>query len=314
VKGGIFTLASGGSSRVWGPPGGFIEGNNEIGLAIIIVIPLLNYLRLVSTRRSVRLALIAAMMLSAVAAVGTQSRGAFLAIAAMALVLWWRSPRKLVMGSVLAAVTVGVLTFMPAAWEARMRTIETYEGDRSAMGRINAWQMAINLANDRITGGGFESYLPGIFARYAPNPNDLHAAHSIYFQVLGEHGWIGLALFCAIGAACFLQIRRIRRECVHRPELQWLYQLAGMIQVSMVGFAVGGAFLSLAYFDLPYNVLVILVACDRWMAEERWRTDRVGALGSVATPGRVTPTVRVMPIADAEAPVAGSSRVHGPPG
>jgi probable O-glycosylation ligase (exosortase A-associated) len=198
----------------------------------------------------------------------------------MALVLWWRSPRKLVMGSVLAAVTVGVLTFMPAAWEARMRTIETYEGDRSAMGRINAWQMAINLANDRITGGGFESYLPGIFARYAPNPNDLHAAHSIYFQVLGEHGWIGLALFCAIGAACFLHIRRIRRECVHRPELQWLYQLAGMIQVSMVGFAVGGAFLSLAYFDLPYNIMVMLVAARYWLDEKRWKIEGKGALGS----------------------------------
>ena len=49
-----------------------------------------------------------------------------------------------------------------------------------------------------------------------------------------------------------------RRGAARTP--RWLYHLAGMMQVSMIGYAVGGAFLSLAYFDLPYNVLVILVA------------------------------------------------------
>jgi hypothetical protein len=32
-----------------------------------------------------------------------------------------------------------------------------------------------------------------------------------------------------------------------------------MIQVSLVGYFVGGAFLSLAYYDVPYNLLVALV-------------------------------------------------------
>jgi len=96
---------------------------------------------------------------------------------------------------------------------------------------------------------------------------------------------------------------RVRRRAKKVPEAQWVYNLAGMLQVSMVGYAVGGAFLSLAYFDLPYNVLVILVACDRWMAEERWRTDTVGVLGSVATLGRKPPR---------PAPAAPSSSTAGP--
>jgi hypothetical protein len=33
-----------------------------------------------------------------------------------------------------------------------------------------------------------------------------------------------------------------------------------MIQVSLVGFAVGGAFLSLVYYDVPYYLMLAMVA------------------------------------------------------
>lgn len=284
-KGGLFTISTGGASRVFGPTGGFVEGNNEIGLALVMVIPLLNYLRLVSTRRSVRWGLLLVMGLSAVAALGTQSRGALLAIAAMAIVMALRSNRKLLSVSLIVALSVSALAFMPDSWSDRMRTIQTYEQDRSAMGRINAWRMAFNLANDRPTGGGFILDTSQVFHRYAPEPENIRAAHSIYFQALGEHGWIGLALFLAVGFYTFLAAAQVRREAKQLAQAQWAYQLAGMVQVSMVGYAVGGAFLSLAYFDLPYNLLVVAVACRYWLREQRWVAEPTGAFGAGAPTG-----------------------------
>jgi probable O-glycosylation ligase (exosortase A-associated) len=227
------------------------------------------------------------MLLSAIAALGTQSRGAFLAIAAMALVLWTRSQRKLVSGILLAVMAVVFVAFMPASWEARMRTIDSYQQDASAMGRINAWVMSYNLANDRLTGGGFSIYDPKTFARYAPDPADVHAAHSIYFQTLGQHGYPGMILFCLMGAMGFWTARQVRREARARADTLWAFHLAGMIQVSMVGFAVGGAFLSLAYFDLPYNVLVMLIAARHWLREKRWETETGGAFGASVPVGRL---------------------------
>jgi putative inorganic carbon (hco3(-)) transporter len=289
LKGGIFTILGGGSERVWGPPGGFIEGNNEIGLAMVMTVPLLNYLRMVSTNRWVRYGLLLLMLLTAIAALGTQSRGAFLAIAAMSVVLWMRSRRKILGGTFMLLVAVAMLALMSENWEARMRTIENWEQDSSAMGRINAWTMAFNLANDRFTGGGFVVDKPELFARFAPDPLDLHAAHSIFFQVLGEHGYIGLALFVSIGAFGFVTASQIRKQALHRAEALWAHDLAGMIQVSMVGYAVGGAFLSLAYFDLPYNVMVMLVACRYWLLEQRWETEKTGAFNSAQPVGRLAP-------------------------
>jgi probable O-glycosylation ligase (exosortase A-associated) len=294
VKGGIFTITTGGSSRVWGPAGGFIEGNNEIALAMIMVIPLMNYLRMVATKQWVRTLLLASLLLSVVAALGTQSRGAFLALSAMGLVLWSRSNQKFVTGAAVALVALALVSFMPASWEQRMNTIQTYDQDGSAMGRINAWWMCFKLANDRFLGGGYEIYTPAMFAKYAPFPEDLHVAHSIYFSVLGEHGWLGLFLFLLIWALTLQAARRVRRDATQVqetarvkdpnqvPETQWAFHLAGMCQVSLVGYAVGGAFLSLAYFDLPYNILVIVVVTQRWLKEERWKTETQGTFGSQA--------------------------------
>ncbi|MFL6698580.1 MAG: putative O-glycosylation ligase, exosortase A system-associated [Vitreoscilla sp.] len=279
-KGGLFTVLTGGAQRVWGPPGGFIEGNNEVGLALVMVIPMMNYLRVVSTRRWVRLSLAALMLFTAFAVLGTQSRGAFLAISAMGLVLWWRSKEKALAAIVIGMTGLALTAFMPASWEERMQTIGATNQDASVMGRINAWQMTFHLANDRPLGGGFFIYTPEVFGKYAPVPDDVHAAHSIYFQILGEHGYVGLVLFLMVGAFTYATAMKIRKEARKREDAQWLYHLAGMMQVSMIGYAVGGSFLSLAYFDLPYNVMVILVVGLRWLQDKERVTEEVGAFGA----------------------------------
>ena len=260
IKGGLFTLQGGGENRVWGPPGSFIEENNSLAVATLMTIPLLYFLFLQATRRWVRWGLLAAMVLCGFSALGSYSRGSFVAIAAIIGFLWWKSRHKLVTGVVLAMLVPAAIGFMPQKWEERMHSIQTYEQDASALGRINAWKMAVNLANDRpFIGGGFEIYNERVFGRYAPDPRDVHAAHSIYFQVLGEHGYVGLMLFLLLWILVWRDASWIIRNSRSQRELQWALDLARMIQVSLVGYAAGGAFLSLAYYDVPYYLLVALV-------------------------------------------------------
>lgn len=268
VKGGVFTAVSGGAFRVWGPLDSFIEGNNEIALALIMTIPLMRYLQLTTPRRWEYWAWFGAMALTALTVLGTHSRGALLGLTAMSLFLWWRSERKgwgLVALLILGAVG---LSFMPEHWWERMNTIKTYDQDASALGRINAWIMAFNLANDRPFGGGFMIYFAEVFQRYSPEPERVHAAHSIYFQVLGEHGWVGLLIFLAMGASTWLCAGRLIKNGRAQPELVWARHLGAMIQVSMVGYATGGAFLSLAYFDLPYNMMIMAVLASQLLARQ----------------------------------------------
>ncbi len=259
VKGGIYTISHGGHGMVQGPPGGFIEPNNELALALTMTVPLMFYLR-ESPKAWLRWGFTGAIVLTALSVLGSQSRGALLAVIAMAVYLWRHSKRKLTFGLLLIVVGGGLIAFMPSQWEDRMNTIAEYQTESSAQGRLNAWAMSLNLAKDRFFGGGFEVITPEMFARYAPDPGNLHAAHSIYFQILGEHGFVGLGIFLLFWALTWRTATWVIKNA-GTAELSWAGRLASMAQVSLVGYFVGGAFLSLAYFDLPYDLMVIVVLC-----------------------------------------------------
>lgn len=272
-KGGLFTIATGGSFRVWGPPASLVQGNNELAVALIITIPLIYFLATNASvardffpvsripERLIRRGGHLGMLLCAAAALGSQSRGALLAIAVMGAVLWWRSRAKLAIGATLILVVVVAIPMLPETWFERMETIRTYEEDLSALQRLNAWQTAINIAKDRVTGAGFVTAHPDVFGRYSPRPGSqwIYVAHSIYFQVLGDHGYVGLTLFLGFWATTYLAAGRTARRARAHADLAWAVNLMNMCKVSMVGFAVGGAFLSLAYWDMPYYLMVIVV-------------------------------------------------------
>jgi probable O-glycosylation ligase (exosortase A-associated) len=258
-KGGLFTIATGGGYRVWGP-GGFIGGNNEFAVAMLMTIPMLRYLQMQMTNKWHQHFMTVWILATAAAVLGSQSRGALLGIGAMTLFLWAKGKGKFKALVLIVAAAFMLLPFMPDTWWDRMGTMGTYKEDESAMGRFDAWGMAWELAKDKFPfGGGFMVWTRDFFAIYAPMAQQNRAAHSIYFQILGEHGWAGLMLFISIGLTAWFRAGQLIRKLKDQPENQWAADLARMCQVSLVGFAAGGAFLSLAYFDMPYNVVAMIV-------------------------------------------------------
>jgi probable O-glycosylation ligase (exosortase A-associated) len=266
IKGGIFTILHGGSYKVNGPENSYIADNNDLALALLITVPLIWSLRLATQKRWLSLSLTAATGLTLISAFGSYSRGALLGMVVMLGFLWLKSRRKFATGLVIVAMVPLVYTIMPDQWFERMGTISTAaEEDSSAKGRINAWYFAVNIASQNLTGGGFKTFTPRMFRVYAPNPLDQHAPHSIYFQVLGEHGYVGELLFLLFLFFTWRTGTRIIRACKDKPDLKWVSDLAAMCQVSFIGYFVGGAFLSLAYFDFVYDIMALLVVLERYV-------------------------------------------------
>lgn len=268
MKGGLFTLATGGNYRVLGPAGSYIAENNSLALALVMAVPMIWYLRLQSTQRWLRYGLTAMAVLTVISAAGSYSRGALLAGAAMMAFLWLKSRNKVSTGLVLLLLIPLVWLAMPEQWHDRMSTIDDYQTDGSAMGRINAWYFAMEVAKTHLMGGGFMVFNPAMFRIYAPNPTDFHAAHSIFFQVLGEHGYIGLVIFISIIGTAWLTANKIIKSTRKHAELKWASDFAAMAQVSIIGYAVGGAFLSLAYYDYFWYVVAALVITQRIVARK----------------------------------------------
>jgi probable O-glycosylation ligase (exosortase A-associated) len=292
IKGGIFSILTGGEHLVYGPGRSFIGANNALALALIMVLPLMGYLQLHTAQPLVRYGLIAAMLLSLTAIAASYSRGAVVAGVAMLLYLWLKSRRKVLVSMLLVgAVGVG-LVFMPPKWLDRVETIQNYEQDGAVQGRFQAWRFAYNLALERpIVGGGFAvEYDERLFLRYSPDAFRARSFHSNYFEVLGQHGFVGLVLYLMLGVASLLCGTRIIRRTRGSADLAWARDLAAMTQVSIIGYAVGGLFLNKAFFDLFYSLVAIMVLTDLLVAraiaeapapqEMRQRVPVVSGVGS----------------------------------
>lgn len=260
-KGGIFTILTGGEAHVWGPPRSFIGDNNALAMALTMLLPLLRYLQLQSESRLLRICLLAGMVLIVFSIIGSQSRGAFLAVVAMATFMILKSRNRVRLG--LAAIMVAAIAvwFVPDRWVERMETIQTYEDDGSAMGRIQAWRFSYEIAKRRpLTGGGFGIYYDqDLYFTIIPEADKSHNAHSIYFEVIGQHGFGGFVLFMGLIAATWFSFSKAIRLAKPHPELRWARDLSAMCQVSLIAYMVGGAFQNLAFFDL-YFLFVSLAA------------------------------------------------------
>jgi len=265
VKGGIWALLTGGANKVMGPEGTFLTGNTEIGLALVMILPLILFLRQVEERYNFRQMLLGIFLLCIVAIIFTHSRGALLGLLVMLGLLFLKSRAKIIF---LCGILIGVplfLSFAPDAWFNRMDTIQNYEGESSAMGRLWSWELAWRMGLDKpIFGLGFRPFRAEMYAYYTPHlPVRSADAHSIYFQVLAEHGFVGLAVYLSLLGLTLVALRKIRKDSKRDPETAWITNYADMIFAGLVGFAITGAFLSMSYFDLYFHYLAIAIILQK---------------------------------------------------
>jgi putative inorganic carbon (HCO3(-)) transporter len=261
VRGGVFAIVTGGNYRVWGPPQTMITDNNHLAAAMLVTLPLMNYLRLQSEHRLVRRGLAVAMGLTLLATVGSYSRGALLGLCAVAVVMWWRSHAKVVSAAVLAVVLAGAVSFMPPQWMDRMNSISQYQSDESASERLVLWGISWKLALDRpLVGTGFTGpYNRSVVDRVAPD-GPARAVHSIWFELLGEQGFVTFFVWLSMTLTAAWWSQRLVRLARGRPDLSWAGDLGRMGQVSMVAYLVSGTFLSLSYWDFYWTLLVVIGA------------------------------------------------------
>lgn len=270
LNGGVLFIVTAGAHHLSGPIQSEIADRNHLALAMLLAIPLMNYLRVQSRHRWMQLGLMGAMVMTVMAVLATYSRGGFIGLLAMGAFLWWKSRSRMLALVALLVVAFGLHSVAPDSWKERMGTIETAKTeDNSFKLRLLSWQTYAAAAFDRpLTGAGLYALQSGpIFFRYAPDPEQFgidnqkpRAAHSIYLQVLGDLGLAGFAIYMALLATGFWNALWLSREAGRHPELMWMADLGRMIQVSMVAFCVTGAALSMAFYDYFLSLLIVLSA------------------------------------------------------
>ena len=108
-------------------------------------------------------------------------------------------------------------------------------------------------------GGGFKVFLGN---KDETSSVGYRSAHSIYFQVLGEHGYVGFVLYFALVLAVLILCQKVMGRAKGVPDLGWASDLARLTQISCIVFLVTGAATNFAYFELYISLIAIAVALN----------------------------------------------------
>ncbi len=257
VKGAIFGIRTSAEQRVWGPPGSFIEDNNFLAVANLMTLPFLFFLARAEPNKKLRMLFYFVFLASIASVVLSYSRGGVLGLAVVLGILILKSKHKLAGAMAATVLACALIVYAPPTWFSRMDQIAHGNLDNSAEERLGAWHFSLVLASHYpITGGGFETFTPDLYERFTPD-RQFAGPHSIYFQMLGEQGYVGLVLFLSVLFSCHLTCWQLRRKARRVPQLEWMVPYTEMIQVALVAYMVSGAFLAMGYFDYFWQIVAM---------------------------------------------------------
>ena len=290
IVGGIKTIASGGGgygqlNRMVDNNSGLYEGSTISAVAIAII-PLIFWFMSYGTIfkpdwrvKGFCLALVFACLLIPV---GTSTRTGLVCIGLLAVLSVRAVKRKALYLAAVAALGLAAIPFLPSAFTDRMNTIKTYDADESASTRLAVWKWTIEYAKTHPFGGGFEAYR-GNRIRYdlkstggaaAPGPrvetDKARAFHSAYFEMLGEQGYLGLALWLAINFIGVFRMEILRRRYADpASEFAWAGPLAAALQSGQIIYLFGAAFVGIAFQPFVYMLIGAQIGLDTYLTRKR---------------------------------------------
>jgi probable O-glycosylation ligase (exosortase A-associated) len=245
-------------------PGGMLEDNNNFALALCMALPLMLELGKSERNKLLRRGVYMMLPLTVLTVIMTHSRGGFLTLIAVLGVLVWRSRNRLVGFATGLAIVVVAFLVVPKDYIERIKTIQSYEQDCSAMGRLAAWKTAINMAQAKPVFGVGLSLFQRNYMKY--HSGDEHegrrVAHNAYLQMLAECGAPALACYLFLIVATIWSLQRLRREALRLYNTSWIINYATMLETSMIAFVVGSTFLNRAEFDLFYHFIAIVMSFE----------------------------------------------------
>ncbi|WP_174298197.1 DUF5935 domain-containing protein [Sphingomonas bacterium] len=292
IVGALKTLASGGGygelNLMVSNNSGLYEGSTISTVAIAIVPIVAWFIRhgtIFRPDRKVAIFCLALIFACLLIPIGTSTRTGLLCIGLLALLMLRDARRKFLYLGMLATIGLVAVPFLPSAFTQRMHTIGTYQADTSASTRLAVWQWTWDYAKTHPLGGGFDAYR-GNHIRYdtvaitgagaattVTNSLQVDAArayHSAYFEMLGEQGYPGAALWLLINVAGLARMEVLRRRYAHAtPDQAWVAPLAAALQNGHIVYLLGAAFIAIAFQPFVYMLIGAQIGLDTYLARRR---------------------------------------------
>jgi probable O-glycosylation ligase (exosortase A-associated) len=282
AKVGASSAAKGGA-HITSQIDGFVGDNNVLGLTVCLAVACMFGLRKV-IGKWVRFVFWPFITAAFLCIIFTKSRGAFLSMSIILLISTAAS-RNPVRNTVFLALFawLGYLA-VPATYFDRLDTFENIEEDNSAMDRIYFWGLSWNQAVEHpLLGIGLDNHMDynEEVTPAAVDGRKNHVAHSVYFQILAETGFVGLAMYLSIIfwtlGMLHKTYRSTRKLHERHPDLDWVSPVAFWMRNGFAGYIFGSAFLNMLPIDFPWYFIWYSHIFPYVIAKELRKRDRKAA-------------------------------------
>lgn len=274
-SGGYGTLA------IMGTSNSGLSESSTLAAVCVILMPLIAFMMrhsIIFPRNAFSLALFCGLIVTALATVvGTGARTGLLAVGVLCILSAWKSHNKKwwIAAALVGAVAYANIDLSATRWGSRMSTIESFDQDSSALGRLKVWEWTLGYVQERPLGGGFDAFIynrinsvdsNGDIQYYPEGVFAGKAFHSIYFEVLGEQGIAGFILYFALIGCAMLKLRKLRASYAAHAGMAWAAALADALLTAIIVFLVGGTFVGIAYQPFIFYLVSLTITLEQYAA------------------------------------------------
>lgn len=266
-----------------------ITETSTLSMVAVFTIPILIYLKNYSLFKNripyLKTILVIIIVSCIFTVIGTYARTGLVGLAFLFVLLFISSKYKIQIVLVSTLLGISLLLFAPADYTQRMSTLGNATEESSALGRILVWRWTLDYVSDRpITGGGFDSYIAnaGQLNRYLEkdvavdlSPNKPKAFHNIFFEVLGEQGYVGLAMYIGLIFSCWNMNRKLKNDTGNE---EYLTALAKTINHLIMIYCLCGLFIGIAYAPWIFYFIGLSVSLQNLLTKENTRRKRFRTL------------------------------------
>jgi probable O-glycosylation ligase (exosortase A-associated) len=204
----------------------------------------------------------------------TQSRGGALGLLTISVFFLYRNIKSKSYIIFLGALILMLLYLMSGISE-RQPGLAL---DESANFRIEAWKSSIKMAIDHpLFGVGIDSFDDYFYLYRSSIVKVDIVAHSTWFSVLAENGFLGMILFIACVYHAFKTLKRsfsYLNRLDNIKDIQIQSTMANGIFYGLIGFCVAGSFLNQAYGFIFYTLFALAIALQHSL--EKLQTKAIG--------------------------------------
>lgn len=248
-----------------GGGGGYFGNATDFGLAMAVVVPLAFFLAQSVKHWALKGTAILFTLAFSASVLRSGSRGAAVALFAIAIIYVLRSRHRFASGLLVVAFLATFWVAAPDAWTNRFVAAKNPNQDGTSKQRLDLWDASMRMVADHpLTGVGMNNFGQAFVSEYRPpNYRGAFATHNIYLQAASELGVV--APFIVVGLI-FLVLRRnwdTRRQMQLRGlHSDWVWNFSVALDLSLIAYAIGGFFLTVLYYPHFYVIIALSLSLN----------------------------------------------------